>query len=57
MEVEFAEELKDRLTLEKTGLQIAATYKTGADVLKTYLNRPYGNAYDFNQADRIEGIF
>jgi hypothetical protein len=57
MEVEFAEELKDRLTLETTGLQIAATYNTGADVLKTYLNRPYGNAYDFNQADRIEGIF
>lgn len=57
MHVEFAEELADRLTAEKTGLHIAATYVTNEQLLRNYLNRPYGNAYDFNQSERIEGVF
>jgi hypothetical protein len=57
MQVEFAEGLQDQLTPEKTGLQIAATYAPDEQVLKDYLNRPYGNAYDFDQIERIEGVF
>ncbi len=57
MIVEFAEELASRLTPEKTGLQVAATYVPEEQILKNYLDRPYGNAYDFNQVDRIEGVF
>jgi hypothetical protein len=57
MDVEFAEGLRERLAKEKTGLDVAATFATDEDVLGNYLDRPYGNAYDFDQADRIEGIF
>ena len=57
MVVEFAEELKERLTPEKTGLHVAATYAASLEVEKNYLNRPYGNAYDFDQVDKIQGIF
>lgn len=57
MEVEFAEGLRERLSRERTGLEVAATFTSDADVLKGYLNRPYGNAYDFNQVDRIMGVF
>jgi hypothetical protein len=57
MEVEFADGLRDSLAKEKTGLHIAATFAKDEEVLESYLNRPYGNAYDFNQTDRIEGVF
>jgi hypothetical protein len=57
MEVEVANELREQLSPEKTGLQIAATYVPSQHLLKNYLNRPYGNAYDFDQTDRIEGVF
>lgn len=57
MEVEFAEGLRDRLTKERTGLEVAATFVKDEEVLKGYLNRPYGNAYNFDQIDKIDGIF
>ncbi|KAI8942907.1 hypothetical protein NX059_000946 [Plenodomus lindquistii] len=57
MFVEFAEELRERLSPEKTGLDIAATYVSEAELLKNYLDRPYGNAYDFDQREKVEGIF
>jgi hypothetical protein len=57
MTVEFAEELEGKLTLEKTGLQVAATFVTNGEIEKNYLNRPYGNAYDFDQTDKFEGVF
>jgi hypothetical protein len=57
MKVEFAEELTERLSPEKTGLQIAATYVSSESLLKSYLNRPYGNAYDFDQIEKINDIF
>ena len=56
MKVEFADDLRDQLTPD-TGLQIAATYVPKEQLLKGYLNRPYGNAYDFNQINRVEGVF
>ncbi|KAF1936336.1 phytanoyl-CoA dioxygenase family protein [Clathrospora elynae] len=57
MEVEFAEDLAERVTPEKTGLEIAATYVTEEQLIRKYLNRSYGNAYDFSQTEKIEGIF
>ena len=57
MEVEFAEGLRERLTKEKTGLEVAATFASDELVLQAYLNRPFGNAYDFDQVDKVEGIF
>jgi hypothetical protein len=57
MEVEFANELAERLKPENTGVQVTATYVSEEELLRNYLNRPYGNAYDFSQTDKIEGIF
>lgn len=57
MQVEFAEELTERLLPEKTGLDIAAQYIPSEQLLKNYLNRSYGNVYDFDQSDKVEGIF
>lgn len=57
MDVEFSKELAGRLTMEKTGLQVAAKFVSDEELLKNYLNRPYGNAYDFDQIEQIEGIF
>jgi hypothetical protein len=54
MQVEFSDELQEQLSPEKTGLQVAATYVSDEELVKSYLNRPYGNAYDFNQTDRVE---
>ncbi|ORY09617.1 phytanoyl-CoA dioxygenase family protein [Clohesyomyces aquaticus] len=55
--VEFAEDLKDKLTVEKTGLNVAAKF-VGSDVVeKGYLNRPHGLFYDFDQVEKIEGVF
>jgi hypothetical protein len=56
MQVEFANELQDRLTLEKTGLQVAATFVPTEQLVKNYLDRPYGNAYDFSQVDRLDNF-
>jgi hypothetical protein len=59
MTVEFADDLKERLTPENTGLHVAAQYVRAEEleVEKSYLNRPYGNAYDFNQIDKVQDIF
>ncbi|KAL1597818.1 hypothetical protein SLS60_008305 [Paraconiothyrium brasiliense] len=57
MTIEFAEDLKDELTPEKTGLHVAAEYVSSDEVEKSYLNRPYGNAYDFDQTDKVQGLF
>lgn len=55
--VEIAEDLKDRLSPEKTELQVAATYIPKEQLLKSYLHRQYGNAYDFDQIEKIENVF
>lgn len=57
MEVEFANDLKDQLDPEKTGLGVAALYVTKEQLLENYLNRSFGNAYDFNQSEKVEAVF
>ncbi|OJD34470.1 phytanoyl-dioxygenase [Diplodia corticola] len=57
MFVELADELKPALSNERTGLQVQGKFMPGEEVEKRYLNRPYGNAYDFSQQEPVEGIF
>lgn len=57
MTVQVAEELKPLLTREKTGLDVAAEYVKSETVEEGYLDRPYGNAYDFDQVDKVVGVF
>lgn len=57
MMVEVGEDLREEFDPKKTGLPISATYVPSEELLKNYLNRPYGNAYDFDQVDKIDGIF
>lgn len=57
MQIEFAEELEPALTQAKTGLQVQGSFLPENDIIKAYLNRPYGNAYDFGQVDEVAGLF
>ncbi|OMP82463.1 hypothetical protein BK809_0006773 [Diplodia seriata] len=57
MLVEMANELKPTLSNERTGLQVQGSFMPEEEVEKRYLNRPYGNAYDFSQQQALEGIF
>jgi len=57
MEVEISGSLKDDISFAKTGLQIQARLFPENEVLERYMNRPYGNAYDFDQVDRVAGLF
>ncbi|KAL0264468.1 hypothetical protein SLS55_000418 [Diplodia seriata] len=57
MLVEMANELKPTLSNERTGLQVQGSFMPEEEVEKRYLNRPYGNAYDFSQQQPLEGIF
>lgn len=38
-------------------LQIQGRYFKEQEILDTYLNGAYGNAYDFNQQDRLDMAF
>ena len=53
MQVEFAEELRPTLEEYNPVLQIQSTFLPEKDILERYLNRGYGNAYDFDQQDRL----
>lgn len=57
MQIEFAEELEPALSVAKTNLKVQAKFLPGAEVLERYLDRPYGNAYDFGQEDPVTGVF
>jgi len=53
MQVEFAEELRPTLEEYNPVLQIQSAFLPEKDILERYLNRGYGNAYDFDQQDRL----
>ncbi|KAG9004291.1 hypothetical protein FRB94_006828 [Tulasnella sp. JGI-2019a] len=57
MTVEFSGELKPALDKFASSLQIQSTSLPEAEIIERYLNKPFGNAYDFDQADRIDGLF
>jgi hypothetical protein len=56
MKVEFAEELRPILEEHESAIQVQATYLPGEVVKERYLNRPFGNAYDFGQQDNSVDI-
>ena len=53
MQVEFAEDLRPVLDDYRSELQIQSTFLPEEDITERYLNRGYGNAYDFDQQDRL----
>ncbi|KAJ7982777.1 phytanoyl-CoA dioxygenase family protein [Mycena polygramma] len=57
MFVEFSDELSPLLSRERTGLQVQGTFIPADEVEKRYLNRPYGNAYNFSQDQPVEDVF
>ncbi|GAB5588011.1 hypothetical protein Unana1_02911 [Umbelopsis nana] len=54
MQIEYSDDLKQTLKEYGSDLQIQAIFKTEEEIVKGYLNRPFGNAYDFDQKDRLE---
>jgi hypothetical protein len=55
MKVNFAEELQPEL--EQSSLQVQGTYKSEKEIEDSYLKGAYGNAYDFDQQDRLHVSF
>jgi hypothetical protein len=54
MQVEFSKDLESLLAQYEHELQIQGTFIEEEAIMERYLNRGYGNAYDFNQIDRQE---
>ena len=49
MRLEFGEDLRPLLEETDLGLEIPVDFMPRDDVLERYLNRAFGNAYDFDQ--------
>jgi len=54
MKVEFSQELKLLLKEYEHVLQIQSTFVTDEEIMDRYLNRAHGNAYDFDQMNRLQ---
>lgn len=50
MKLQFAEDLQDMVENEKT-LEIPVRWASRSDAAEQYLNRAFGNAYDFSQGE------
>lgn len=57
MEVEFSEDLIPTIGKEGSNLQVQAKFVQESAIEDGYLKRGYGNAYDFDQKDSLEGFF
>ncbi|RDW84381.1 hypothetical protein BP6252_01971 [Coleophoma cylindrospora] len=57
MEVEVADDLIPILKPYESELQIQAKFVPEKVVMDGYLNRGFGNAYDFNQKEPLDGVF
>lgn len=57
MKIEVSEDLIPALEKEGGDLKIQAKFVPEKVVVDGYLNRGYGNAYNFDQQDPVEGIF
>lgn len=51
--MEFSEDLKSTLGKYESDLQIQGTFLPEKEILDRYMKRGFGNAYDFNQEDRL----
>jgi len=56
MEITFSEELRPQLKSDG-GLQIQCRFKPEQEILDTYLKGAYGNAYDFDQKEKLDVEF
>ncbi|TVY94360.1 Kanamycin B dioxygenase, partial [Lachnellula willkommii] len=56
MEINFSEELRPVLE-GHGGLRIQGRYKPEQEILDTYLKGAYGNAYDFDQREKLDVEF
>lgn len=52
MHIEYSEALKQTIDGHDCSMQIQAVFKPEEEIMNGYLNRPFGNAYDFDQQDR-----
>lgn len=57
MEINFAEELRPELERIHSKLQIQGRYLPEKEILDRYLKGAYGNAYDFDQKERLDVAF
>ena len=53
MQVEYSEAIKPLLKTYEDTLQIQSTFFTENEILNRYLNRGFGNAYNFDQENRL----
>jgi hypothetical protein len=53
MRVEFADDLRPTLEHHESALQIQSRYMPAGEIEERYLDRPFGNAYDFGQEDGL----
>ncbi|KAG9721669.1 hypothetical protein KCU73_g14183, partial [Aureobasidium melanogenum] len=54
MRIEFSEDLETLLNREGSDLQIQRTLVPEQTIMDGYLNRGYGNSYNFDQESRLE---
>ncbi|KAG9853190.1 hypothetical protein KCU68_g3321, partial [Aureobasidium melanogenum] len=54
MRIEFSEDLETVLDREGSDLQIQRTLVSEQTIMDGYLNRGYGNSYNFDQESRLE---
>lgn len=54
MTVEFSQELEPLLREYADVLQIQSTFVTEEEIMDRYLKRAFGNAYDFDQMNRLQ---
>lgn len=54
MKIEFSEDLETVLDREGSDLQIQRTLVPEQTIMDGYLNRGYGNSYNFDQESRLE---
>lgn len=57
MQIEMAESLLPMLKHDGENLQVQAQFYSEEDILARYLNHGFGNAYNFDQTDRLEEHF
>jgi len=55
MQINFAEELRPEI--DKSDLKVQGKYISEEKIWGSYLKGAYGNAYDFDQQDRLDVVF
>ncbi len=57
MEVDFSENLRGEIERWGKGLVVQGRYKPEKEIEEEYLKGKFGNAYDFDQKDRLDVVF